>query len=96
MEGDVLSEKEAFVEHDRVDFGTDGLKAVNVRANSAAGGTVEIHLDKADGPLVAKIEVAKGADWSTVNAAEQRTQGAAQSGGDDAGKEQCGHRLGEF
>jgi hypothetical protein len=62
-----LSEKDAFVEYDRVDFGKDPLKAVNVRASSAAGGTVEIHLDKPDGPLVSKVEVAKGADWSIVN-----------------------------
>jgi hypothetical protein len=62
-----LSDKDAFVQYDRVDFGKDPLKAVNVRSNSSTGGTLEIHLDKPDGPVLAKVQIPKGADWATVN-----------------------------
>ena len=53
----------AWVQFDRVDFGSGDLKSVNARAVSSTGGTVEIHLDKADGPLVAKVEIGKGDEW---------------------------------
>jgi hypothetical protein len=62
-----LKGKDAWVQFDRVDFGTGGLKAVNVQSVSATGGTVEIHLDKTDGPLIAKVEIGKGTDWKAVN-----------------------------
>ncbi|HVT83161.1 MAG TPA: family 43 glycosylhydrolase [Phycisphaerae bacterium] len=64
-----LSEKDAFVQYDRVDFGKGALKSAVIRAVSSAGGTVEIHLDRPEGPIVAKIEISKGADWSVVKAA---------------------------
>jgi hypothetical protein len=51
---------------DRVDFGKNSLRSVNVRADSSTGGTVEIHLDQASGPLVAKIEIGKGSDWGVI------------------------------
>ena len=63
-----LTEKDAFVQYDRVEFGKAALKSVNVRATSPTGGAVEIRLDKADGPLLAKVQIPKGADWTTVNA----------------------------
>ena len=61
-----LAERNAWVQYDRVDFGNSGLKSVNVRSLSSTGGTIEIHLDKADGPLLARLEIKKGTDWSVV------------------------------
>jgi hypothetical protein len=63
-----LSGKDTWVQFDRVDFGKGDLKSVNVRSLSATGGTVEIHTDKTDGPLVARVEIGKGADWKVVSA----------------------------
>jgi hypothetical protein len=53
-------------EFDRVDFGQGGLKSVNTRAVSSTGGIIEIHLDKADGPLLARVEIGKGSEWAIV------------------------------
>ena len=63
-----LTEKDAFVQYDRVDFGKSVLKTASVRVLSSSGGGVEIHLDKVDGPLVAKVAIPKSADWSVVHA----------------------------
>jgi hypothetical protein len=63
-----LNGKNAWVKYDRVDFGKDGLKSVNARSLSATGGTIEIRLDKSDGPVLAKVEVGKGSEWKTVSA----------------------------
>lgn len=53
-----------WVQFNKVDFGKTKLKSVNVRSTSPTGGTFEIHLDKPDGKLVAKVKLKKGSDWS--------------------------------
>jgi beta-xylosidase len=62
-----LNGRNTWVQFDKVDFGTGDLKSVKVRSISSTGGTIEIHLDKADGPLVGKVEIGKGSDWKVVN-----------------------------
>ena len=57
-----------WVKFDRVDFGAGKLNSVNVRSQSANGGTVEIRVDKVDGPVLARVEIGKSTDWQTVNA----------------------------
>ena len=63
-----LNGKNTWVKFDRVDFGDGNLKSVNVRSQSANGGTVEIRADKADGPVLARVEIGKSVDWQMVNA----------------------------
>ena len=58
-----LTEKDAFVQYDRVEFGRAALKSVKVRALSSTGGTIEVRLDKSDGPVLAKVEIPKSAEW---------------------------------
>ena len=53
-------------EFDRVDFGKSKLKSVNARTVSSTGGTFEIHLDKADGSLIARVKVGKGFEWAVL------------------------------
>jgi len=56
-----------WVQFNDVDFGNHNLSKVNVRSVSATGTSIEIHLDKTDGPLLAKVEIGKGTDWQIVN-----------------------------
>jgi hypothetical protein len=53
----------AWVRFDRVDFGKNKLKSVNVRSASPTGGTVQIHLDKPDGPVLATVKVGETSNW---------------------------------
>ena len=62
-----LNGTNTWVQFNDVDFGRSDLKQVNVRSVSSTGGTVEIHLDKVDGPLLARVEIGKGPDWQTMN-----------------------------
>ena len=62
-----LTEKDAFVQYDRVEFGQAALKSVKVRAQSSSGGTIEIRLDKNDGPTLAKIEIPAGDNWKEIS-----------------------------
>jgi hypothetical protein len=63
-----LTEKDAFVQYDRVEFGAGTLKSTKVRAQSSTGGTIEIRLDKNDGPMLTKVEIPAGADWAEISA----------------------------
>jgi len=63
-----LNGKGSWVKFDRVDFGKGGLKSVNARSVSSTGGSVQVHLDKANGPLLGTIQVGKASDWKVVTA----------------------------
>jgi hypothetical protein len=58
-----LKGKNTWVRFDNVDFGNSDLKSVNVRSVSSTGGLVEIRLDKIEGPLLARVQIGKGAKW---------------------------------
>lgn len=58
-----LNGTHTWVQFNDVDFGNIGLRQVSVRAVSQIGGEIEIHLDTADGPLLARVAIRKGPDW---------------------------------
>jgi len=57
-----------WVEYDRVDFGEQPLSSVLVRCQSNVGGTVDIHVDSLNGPVVASIAITgkDGGEWQEV------------------------------
>ena len=63
-----LTGKDAFVQYDRVEFGQAPLKSVNVRARSATGGTLEVRLDKLDGPVLAQVAIPNRNEWNEISA----------------------------
>ena len=62
-----FSAANSWVRFNEVDFGQGGQKSIAVRAKSEAGGTLEVHLDKQDGPLVGRAKISKGSDWKTLS-----------------------------
>jgi hypothetical protein len=62
-----LSGKDAWVQYNSVDFGNKILKSVNVNSFSSKEGLLEIHLDKVDGPLLAKVKIQKKSGWNVIN-----------------------------
>jgi hypothetical protein len=63
----VLSEQNAWIQYNSVDFGKGNLASAKVRAASPTGGAIDIRLDKVDGPLLAKVDIGKNADWNIVS-----------------------------
>jgi hypothetical protein len=57
----------AWIRYNTVNFDKK-LKKVQVKAASENGGSIEIRLDKVDGPVVAEVEIPKSSDWKTVDA----------------------------
>ena len=64
-----FSTPNAWIRYNAVNFSVAKLKAVSINGQSENGSTIEIRLDKADGPLVAKAKIAKGTNWQLSNAA---------------------------
>lgn len=62
----VFNQKDSWLRYNTVDFGKKQLKTVQLRALSETGGTMEIRLDKADGPIVADVKIPKGSEWSLI------------------------------
>jgi hypothetical protein len=57
----------AWIKYNNIDFGKNILKAVNVKALSNTGGLIEVRLDKADGPVIAKVKVDKKNNWNVIS-----------------------------
>ena len=63
-----FDEKDAWIQYNSVDFGKTKLKSVQVKALSEKGSTLQIRLDKVDGPVIAEVKVPKGTSWNMVEA----------------------------
>jgi hypothetical protein len=68
----ILSKRDSWVKYNTVDFGKKKLKKVHIKALSESGSTLQIRLDKPDGPVIAEVKVPKGTSWNTV---EWKTSG---------------------
>jgi hypothetical protein len=75
-----LHGKNTWVQFNDVDFGKGGLRKVNVRSASSAGGSIEIRLDKVDGPLLAGVEIGKSPEWQVKTSAMTGIRRSERSG----------------
>ena len=62
-----LSKQNSWITYNAVDFGNEKPKSLLVNASSQTGGTLQLRLDKSDGPLLAEIKVPKSATLNIVN-----------------------------
>ncbi len=70
----IFSTPNAWVQYNKVDFGSKKAKTVEVKAQSATGGTIQIHVGKVDGPVVAEVKIPKGTDMKSVEAKVAKAQ----------------------
>lgn len=70
----ILRSANAWIQFNSVDFGNKKLKKVQVKAMSESGGTLQIRLDKTNGPVVAEVLVPKGKEWNIVGAKVSKFQ----------------------
>jgi len=69
----ILSAHDAWVQYNKVNFGETTLNSVSIKAASQTGGTVEIRLEKPDGPLVGQITIPEDTEWSPVSSSLQQS-----------------------
>lgn len=75
----ILESKNAWVKYNAVDFGSKKMKKVEVKAKSVIGGTIQVRLDKVEGPVIAEITIPKSTDWSIVDAKISKFQSGIQN-----------------
>ncbi len=63
-----LTGANSWVRFNNVDFGPKNLNSLSIRAMSAPGATLELRLDKADGPVLGQVEVPNGTEWKVFKA----------------------------
>ena len=63
----VLDTKDAWIQYNGIDFGKVNFKSVKLRVLSKTGGTLQIHLDKVDSPMIAQVEIPKSDEWKIAN-----------------------------
>ncbi|ACB76504.1 family 43 glycosylhydrolase [Opitutus terrae] len=62
-----LNDVGAWVRFDQVDFAQGGQKLMQARSRSASGGTIEVRLDAIDGPVLARLQIDPGTEWTMVS-----------------------------
>jgi len=62
----VLTGASGWVQYNSVDFGSQKLRTATLRGASAAGATIQIRLDHAQGPVVAQWAVPQGSTWQDI------------------------------
>ena len=70
----ILDSKNAWVQYNTVDFGNKKLDHLGLRVRSETGSTIQLRLNKWDGPVIAEIKVPKSPLWSTVEAKVTKPQ----------------------
>jgi len=65
----VLSEKDAWIRYNSLDFSDRDLKSVKVKAASKTGGVIYMRIDNVDGSVIAQVEIPKSKDWGVVDSA---------------------------
>jgi hypothetical protein len=63
----IFNTANAWIKYNSVDFGTENLKSISVRALSKTGGALELRADQVDGPLIARVDIPKGDEWNIIN-----------------------------
>jgi len=63
----VFTASDAWTQYNSVDFGKGRYKSVNIRALSNNGGTLILRINNPDGPVVARANIPKGANWNDIS-----------------------------
>jgi len=58
-----LNQNDAWVRYNAVDFSIAKLTVVGINAMANTESTIEIRLDRVNGPIITKTKIAKSADW---------------------------------
>jgi hypothetical protein len=70
----IFEAPDAWIQYNSVDFGSGKFSSLEVKAQSENGGTLQIRLDKINGPLVAEVIIPKGKDWKLIDSKVSKLQ----------------------
>lgn len=62
----------AWVRFNEVQFNGGSGEMIEVRGRSSGGSTLEIRLDRRDGPVIGRLQIGPGSDWKTTSVSAAR------------------------
>jgi len=63
----ILESANAWIQYNSVDFGSKKFKFIDVKARSETGGSIELRLNKMNGPVIALAEIPDEIGWNIVS-----------------------------
>jgi hypothetical protein len=70
----IFTAPDAWIQYNGVDFENGNFNTLEVKAQSANGGKIQIHLNNIDGPVVAEVSVPESGDWKIIETKVYRLQ----------------------
>src|SRR5436190_21278451 len=64
----IFNKSNGWIQYNSVDFGKKKFKSVKVKAISNSGGTLQIRLNSAEGPVVAEVKISAVSEWTIIKA----------------------------
>lgn len=64
----IFNATNAWIQYNGVQFRSNKLKSVGVKARSKTGGILEIRLDRIDGPVVGQLRIPQSTNWKMIQA----------------------------
>jgi hypothetical protein len=62
----IFSRADTWIQYNSVDFGKTSLETVAIKALSSTGGTLQVHANTTDGPLIAEIKIPVSNEWKEI------------------------------
>ncbi|MGD8777926.1 MAG: family 43 glycosylhydrolase [Ignavibacteria bacterium] len=75
----VLTEKDAWIKYNGVDFGDRDFQSIKIKALSETGSTIEIHIGKKNTFDAVKVEIPVSKNWEIVNVDIKNMPGGIQN-----------------
>lgn len=69
----VFNQPGSWIQYNTVDFTAKGVKTITVKANTAAGSTIEVRTGSVSGPVLATIKIPAGDKWATTTTPVQKS-----------------------
>ncbi len=69
-----LNKQNAWVRYNSVDMAKNGAKSLTIKGIAKNGSTVEVHADRADGPLISSVKIVKSISWALSKGAIAKKQ----------------------
>jgi len=65
----------SWLRFNEVDFGRGGKRTIEVRAKASRNSVLDIRLDKPDGPVLGRVKLGQGTEWSVAKGAAKKIPG---------------------
>lgn len=75
----IFNTANSWVQYNAVDFGKKPLKTIYARMLSETGGTLQVHTNSINGPLIAEIKIPKSNDWKVIKSPVIKFQSGVQN-----------------